>query len=79
MRSDAATVDFHLGSLAASAIDLNEGILAVADNFNPVSFVAIVVDLNARSLFARRAIVAGYLCRAARDDQSGERNKHPSD
>lgn len=90
MRAGAAAVDLNLGSVVATAIDLNEGILAVTDNFNPVRFAAIAnnlnpgirattsVDLNARSLYSWRAIVAGHLRRAARDDQSGERDKHSS-
>ncbi|HEX7517327.1 MAG TPA: hypothetical protein VF345_08590 [Chthoniobacterales bacterium] len=113
MRMGAAAVDLNLGSLVAPAIDLNEGILAVTDNFNPARFAAIVidlnegilavadnfnpvrfaaiandlnpgilaatsVDLNARSLFSWRAIVPGYLRRATRDDQSGERDKDAS-
>ena len=71
-------------------VDFNEDILAVTDDFNPDRFAtsahdlnsgilaAPSVDLNARSLFSWRAIVAGYLRRAARDDQSGECNKHAS-
>ena len=76
--------------LAALTIYLNEGVLAVADDFssiglaaigpdfNPSLLVATAVDLNARSFFAWWTLVASYLCRAARDDQSGERNKHSS-
>src|SRR5439155_18216459 len=71
-------------------IDLSEGVLAVAEDFsplclaaigrdlNPSSLVATTIDLNACFLCAWRTIVAGYLRCAARDDQSGERNKHPS-
>jgi hypothetical protein len=76
---DAATVDLNLGSLAATTIDLNEGILAVTDDLNPGILVAASVDLNARSLFSWRAIVAGHLRRAARDDQSGDRTEQASD
>ena len=86
----AITDDIHPAYFPASVIDLNEGILAVTDNFNADRFAAIAydldpgvlaatsVDLNARSVFAWRAIVAGYLRRAARDDQSGECDKHAS-
>ena len=83
-------VDLNLPSATVPTIDLDEGVLAVADDFssiglaaigpdfNPSLLVATAVDLNARSFFAWWTLVAGYLCRAARDGQSGERNKHPS-
>src|SRR5437870_4080714 len=107
----AAAVDLNLGSLAAPAIDLNEGILVITDDVNPAHFPVIVIDLNKgilavtdnfnsdhfaasahdlnpgvlvatfvdfnpRSPFSWRAIVAGYLRRAAHNDQSGECDKH---
>ena len=43
----------------------------------PTRMEAATVDLNVRSFCAWRTIVAGYLRRADRDDQSGERDQYP--
>jgi hypothetical protein len=74
------------------SVDLNKGVLAITDDFNPDRFAAVALDLNpciilaatsidldARSLFPGRAIVAGHLRRATRDDQSGDRTEQASD
>ena len=50
MRMASPAVDLHLGSPAAPAIDFHERILAIAQDANPVGFVAIVMDLNERIL-----------------------------
>lgn len=75
---------------AAMSVDLNEGVLAITDDFNPDRFVVIAldlhpcilaatsIDLNARSFFSWRALVAGHLRRAGRDDQSGDRAEQAS-
>src|SRR5437762_10170978 len=86
----AVTGDVDPAHFPAMAIDLNDGVLVVTDNFNPDCFAASAhdfnpgilaatsVDLNARSPFSWRAIIAGYLRRAACNDQSRERDQGAS-